>query len=131
MKNSSYYIASVADRTHDLPHAVASNMVKVSHALNHSATAADGVWLTYYYMDAGLLLGMFTSSCAKTNQCIVQLLVMDYVLRKKQTNYVCMANVIAKIIGVVWCLNGNNHPGDMWRIRAVQMVSIHTINLVT
>ena len=28
------------DRTHDLPHTVASNMVKVSHALNHSATEA-------------------------------------------------------------------------------------------
>ncbi len=40
MKNSSYYIAPVVDRTHDLPHTVASNMVKVSHALNHSATEA-------------------------------------------------------------------------------------------
>ena len=30
MKNSSYYIAPVGDRTHDLPHNVASNMVKVS-----------------------------------------------------------------------------------------------------
>ena len=30
----------VGDRTHDLPHTVASNMVKVSHAFNHSATAA-------------------------------------------------------------------------------------------
>ena len=40
MKKSSYYIAPVGDRTHDLPHTVASNMVKVSHALNHSATAA-------------------------------------------------------------------------------------------
>ena len=38
-KNSSYYIAPVGDRTHDLPHTVASNMVKVSHALKHSATA--------------------------------------------------------------------------------------------
>ncbi len=42
MKNSSYYIAPVrapvGDRTHDLPHTVASNMVKVSHALKHSAT---------------------------------------------------------------------------------------------
>ena len=38
MKNSSYYIAPVGDWTHDLPHTVASNMVKVSHALNHSAT---------------------------------------------------------------------------------------------
>ena len=28
MKNSSYYIAPVGDRTHDLPHTVASNMVK-------------------------------------------------------------------------------------------------------
>ena len=26
MKNSSYYIAPVEDRTHDLPHTVASNM---------------------------------------------------------------------------------------------------------
>ena len=40
MKNSSYYIASVGDWTHDLPHTVASNIVKVSHALNHSATEA-------------------------------------------------------------------------------------------
>ena len=31
---------SVGDRTHDLPHTVALNMVKVSQALNHSATAA-------------------------------------------------------------------------------------------
>ena len=40
MKNSSYYIAPVGDRTHDLPHTVRPNMVKVSHALTHSATAA-------------------------------------------------------------------------------------------
>ena len=40
MKNSSYYIAPVGDWTHDLPHTVASNMVKVSHTLNHSATEA-------------------------------------------------------------------------------------------
>ncbi len=40
MKNSSYYIAPVGDWAHDLPQAVASNMVKVSHALNHSATEA-------------------------------------------------------------------------------------------
>ena len=40
MKNSSYYIAPAGDRTHDLPHTVASNMVKVSHALHHSAMAA-------------------------------------------------------------------------------------------
>ena len=40
MKNSSYYIAPAGDRTHDLPHTVASNMGKVSHALTHSATAA-------------------------------------------------------------------------------------------
>ena len=37
MKNSTYYIAPVGDWTHDLPHTVASNMVKVSPALNHSA----------------------------------------------------------------------------------------------
>ena len=30
-ENSSYYIAPVGDRTHDLPHTVASNMDKVSH----------------------------------------------------------------------------------------------------
>ena len=40
MKNSSYYIAPVGDWTHDLPHTEASNMVKVSHAHNHSATEA-------------------------------------------------------------------------------------------
>ena len=39
MKNSSYYIAPVGVRTHDLPHTVASNMDKVSYALTHSATA--------------------------------------------------------------------------------------------
>ena len=36
LKNSSYYIASVGDWTHDHPHTVASNMVKVSHAHNHT-----------------------------------------------------------------------------------------------
>ena len=36
MKNSSYYIAPAGDRTHDLPHTVASNTGKVSHALTHS-----------------------------------------------------------------------------------------------
>ena len=40
MKNSSYYIAPVGDWTHDLPHTIASKMVKVSHILNHSATEA-------------------------------------------------------------------------------------------
>ena len=40
IKNSSYYVAPVGDRTHDLPHTVASNMVEVSHTLTHSATAA-------------------------------------------------------------------------------------------
>ena len=39
MKNSSYYNAPVGVRTHDLPHTLASNMGKVSHALTHSATA--------------------------------------------------------------------------------------------
>ena len=46
MKNSSYYIAPVGVRTHDLPHTVASNMVKVSHALTHSATAAVYLFVT-------------------------------------------------------------------------------------
>ena len=48
MKNESYYIASVGVRTHDLPHTVASNMVKVSNAPNHSATAAVkfNLWFT-------------------------------------------------------------------------------------
>ena len=56
MKNSSYYIAPVGDRTHDLPHTVASNMVKVSHALNHSAmivydrtmTCTTELWQVWY-----------------------------------------------------------------------------------
>ena len=42
MKNSSYYIALVGDRTHKLPHTVASNMVNGSHDLNHSA-AVTGI----------------------------------------------------------------------------------------
>ena len=41
MKNPSYYIAPVGDWTHDLPHTVASNMVKMYHALNHSATVFE------------------------------------------------------------------------------------------
>ena len=45
MENSSYYIAPVGDRTHDLPHIVASNMIKVSHALYHSAMAAVNLGL--------------------------------------------------------------------------------------
>ena len=44
MKNSSYYIAPVGDWTHDLPHTVASNMVKVSHALNPVADQQRGHW---------------------------------------------------------------------------------------
>ena len=38
MKNTFYYIAPVGNGTHDLPHIVASHMVKVCHA--HSATEA-------------------------------------------------------------------------------------------
>ena len=52
MENSSYYIAPVGDRTHDLPHTVASNMVKVCHALNRSATAA----ITRVYVACNWLL---------------------------------------------------------------------------
>ena len=53
MKNSSYYIAPVGDRTHDLPHTVASNMVKVSHALTNSATAAINNYF-YYVIQLGI-----------------------------------------------------------------------------
>ena len=58
MKNSSYYIAPVGDWTHDLLHTLASNMVKVSHALNHSAMEADNDYyekLTWSYKTAALL----------------------------------------------------------------------------
>ena len=51
MKNSyptRVYIAPVGVRTHDLPHTVASNMVKVSHALDHSATA-NIIEMTMYW----------------------------------------------------------------------------------
>ena len=48
MKNSSYYIAPVGDRTHDLTHTVASNMGKMSHALNHSATSNTIEWFMHY-----------------------------------------------------------------------------------
>ena len=44
MKNSSYYIAPAGDRTHDLPHTVASNMAKVSHVLTHSALTSRVAW---------------------------------------------------------------------------------------
>ena len=57
MKNSSYYIAPVGDWTHDLPHIVASNMVKVSHALNHSATEAGDV--TYAVLRVGSISACF------------------------------------------------------------------------
>ena len=63
MKNSSYYIAPVRDRTHDLPHTVASNMVKVSHALNHSATA------TTYMVDRGVLLTMVGQGLTSIPTC--------------------------------------------------------------
>ena len=43
-ENSSYYIVPVGDWTHDLPHTVASNMVKVSDALNHLATEAVSLY---------------------------------------------------------------------------------------
>ena len=46
MKNSSYYNVPVGDWTHDLPQTVASHMVKLSHALNHSATEAVEWWFT-------------------------------------------------------------------------------------
>ena len=36
-------IPPVGDWTHDLPHTVALNMVKVSHALNHSATHSNNI----------------------------------------------------------------------------------------
>ena len=39
-KSGAAYYCPIGDRTHDLPHTVASNMVNVSHALTHSATAA-------------------------------------------------------------------------------------------
>ena len=39
-----HYIAPVGVRTHHLPHTVASNMVKVSHAFTHSATVAVTAW---------------------------------------------------------------------------------------
>ena len=44
MKNSSYYIAPVGVRTHDLPHThtAASNMVKVSYALTREGRACGG-----------------------------------------------------------------------------------------
>ena len=60
MINSYYYIAQVGDLTHDLPHTVASNMVKVSHALNHSAT--DGCRVYFYK-----LIGTYSRTCELVN----------------------------------------------------------------
>ena len=61
MKNSSYYIAPVGNWTHDLPLTVASNMVKVSHALIHSATEA--VYLI-------IMLTQMLFSLCRTTDCI-------------------------------------------------------------
>ena len=41
MKYSSYYIAPVGDLTHDLPHTLASNMVKVSHSASQAVHYAE------------------------------------------------------------------------------------------
>ena len=60
MINSYYYIAPVGDWTHDLPHTVASNMVKMSHALNHSAT--DGCRVYFYK-----LIGTYSRTCELVN----------------------------------------------------------------
>ena len=49
MKNSSYYIAPAGDRTHDLPHTVASNMVNVSQAPNHSATDVLSLMVFFFF----------------------------------------------------------------------------------
>ena len=65
MKNSSYYIAPVGVRTHDLPHTVASNMVKVSHALNHSATEA----VIYMWLGPSLRWSASWSGSGLQNLC--------------------------------------------------------------
>ena len=52
------YIAPVGDWTHDLPHTVASNTVNVSHALNHSATAAD--ISQFIYIDMIQTINLYT-----------------------------------------------------------------------
>ena len=74
MTHSSYYIAPVGDRTHDLPHTVASNMVNVSQSPNHSATAAvlcanyiDRAGHIQYYRCHGLRL--LSNICDKADSC--------------------------------------------------------------
>ena len=61
MKNSSYYIAPVGDWTHDLPHLVASDMVKVSHVLNHPATEAVIILIVHQSL-APIAFGWFSEN---------------------------------------------------------------------
>ena len=71
MKNSSYYIAPVGDWTHDLPHTVASNMVKVSHALNHSATEAVNVQYSYLIYNVQYSYNKWTKITNKLNKIVL------------------------------------------------------------
>ena len=59
MNNSSYYIAPAGDRTHDLPHTVASNMVVPRpYPLGHGVIIRQ----TDAMVIATLLLGLIISS---------------------------------------------------------------------
>ena len=84
-------MSPVGHRTHELPHTVASNMVKVFHALNHSATGAGGlceshniIWKVAYFWVCLRAHGLKTNQCRPYSSASYR--VLEYVLRKK-TNY--------------------------------------------
>ena len=59
----------VGDWTHDLPHTVASNMVKVSHALNHSATEAS----SFFYRSLDVIIILLSCSWRHHHSSVVHL----------------------------------------------------------
>ena len=111
MKNSSYYISPAGDRTHDIPHTVASNMVKVSHTLNHSAT---------FVLQGSLVLGVYNLGAQCVGRPMLHMDVMRLVDQSKlsgETCYVgnfqhCASGVGAAGSCSVLC-SGLAGPGDL------------------
>ena len=102
MKNSSYYIAPVGDRTHDLPHTVASNMVKVSHALNHSATECS----------PDILVDMVMS--------VAETLVADYGVKQ-----VIITEIFPRRSWKYPCSPNFNHDALLYNLALKQQLSMH------
>ena len=87
MQNSSYYIAPVGVRTHDLPLTVASNTGKVSYALTHSAMVAV---LMKYMFNVIAMKNMFNAIATKY---MFNVIAMKYMFNVIAMKYIF--NVIA------------------------------------